>query len=101
MFDALSPTLFAEYLQMERDRVLPLDAPIEDKFHADMVLIEVGSFGEDRGYYARGYIFNDSRGVFRNAEIVRTSTIKQIHSAEGVEYIETRNAVYRVIGLIE
>ena len=80
-------------------RVLPVDAKLSDKFRADMILLGIGEFPAEMngGSYARGRIFNDSRGIFLDGEVVRTSTIKDQFELNGVRYIETRNTLYKLI----
>lgn len=96
MFSVMS---LQEYVESQQWRIKPLDANVDDMFRADMVLVGVSSAGEG-SLYARGYIFNDSRDLFDDGEVVCTSTIKEIREVEGVRYIETRNTLYRVIGEI-
>lgn len=78
-------------------RILPEDALPEDKFVAEM---RFGRFDTEMfpgSTVAHGYIYNDSRGIFRDGDRVRTSTVKATYVIEGVPYIETRNTVYKVL----
>lgn len=84
--------------EVEGWRVLPEDAKVSEKFKADMMLLEIGTFfNPDHGQFARGRIFNDSRGIFRDGDVVRTSTIKDRFELNGVKYIETRNTIYKLV----
>jgi hypothetical protein len=79
-------------------RILPLDAKPEDKFNADMVFESIYAIGVDT-YVATGYVYSDSRGVFPDGSPVRTSPIKNVYAeANGTQYIETRNTIYKIIG---
>lgn len=78
-------------------RVLPLDAAPADKFVAEMVFSSLDTEMFPGSTVAHGYIYNDSRGVFRDGDRVRTSTVKQIVEIHGETYIETRNTMYKLI----
>lgn len=86
-----------EILEGAHWRILQKDAAPADKFRADMELICIGEFSEG-DQFARGLIWNDSRGIFFDGEVVRTSVIKDIYEVDGETFIETRNTLYRVIG---
>ena len=90
-------SLTREILEGAGWRILPKDAAPTEKFRADMGLISIGKFPEGENY-ARGYIVNDSRGIFPDGEIIRTSVIKDIYEVDGETIIETRNTLYRVTG---
>lgn len=78
-------------------RILPLDAAPADKFVAEMVFKRLDDEMFPGHTVAHGLIYNDSRGIFRDGEPVRTSTVKQIVEIDGELYIETRNTMYKVI----
>lgn len=78
-------------------RILPLDAKPEDKFVAEMVFNRLDTEMFPGSTVAHGRIYNDSRGIFVDGEVVRTSTVKQIVEIDGETYIETRNTMYRLI----
>lgn len=78
-------------------RILPLDAAPADKFVAEMVFKRLDDVMFPGHTVAHGLIYNDSRGIFRDGEPVRTSTVKQIVEIAGDLYIETRNTMYKVI----
>lgn len=78
-------------------RILPLDAAPADKFVAEMVFKRLDDEMFPGHTVAHGLIYKDSRGIFRDGEPVRTSTVKQIVEINGELYIETRNTMYKVI----
>jgi len=78
-------------------RILPLDALPEDKFVADMVFKSLDTTMFPGHTVAHGFIFNDSRGIFRDGDPVRTSTVKQMFTVGDEHFIETRNTIYRLI----
>lgn len=87
----------SQELEARSWRILPLDAKPEDKFTAEMVFQSIYAIGIDT-FVATGYVYNDSRGVFRDGDPVRTSPIKNVYRGEdGKEYIETRNTIYKMI----
>lgn len=89
--------IYKEFFGDSSWRILPLDAKPEDKFVADMVFDSLDSKMFVGHTVAHGYIYNDSRGIFRDGDPVRTSTVKQIIEVDGETYIETRNTMYRLI----
>lgn len=86
-----------EMLEGSKWRILPLDALPSDKFVAEMVFKRLDDEMFPGHTVAHGNIYNDSRGLFRDGEPVRTSSIKDIHNVNGVTYIETRNTMYKLI----
>ncbi|UAV89968.1 hypothetical protein REC_119 [Pseudomonas phage REC] len=78
-------------------RILPLDAAPADKFVAEMVFRSLDDKMFEGHTVAHGYIYNDSRGIFRDGDPVRTSTVKQIVEIGDDLYIETRNTMYKII----
>lgn len=90
-------SLTREILEGSSWRVLPLDAKPEDKFVAEMELIALDSNMFPGHTVAHGYVRNDSRGIFFDGERVRTSSIARIFEVDGVEFIETRNTLYKMI----
>lgn len=78
-------------------RILPLDTLPEDKFVADMKFRALDKEMFPGHTVAHGYIFNDSRGIFRDGDTVRTSTVVRMFSVDGEHFIETRNTIYRLI----
>lgn len=90
-------SLTRETLEGMSWRVLPLDALPEDKFVADMVFKSLDTMMFPGHTVAHGFIYNDSRGIFRDGDPVRTSTVKRLFSCEGEHFLETRNTIYRLI----
>lgn len=89
--------LTREILEGMSWRILPLDALPEDKFVADMVFNSLDTKMFPGHTVAHGCIYNDSRGIFRDGDPVRTSTVKQLFTVNGEHFIETRNTIYRLI----
>lgn len=101
---ALEPGDYKEVSNLTREilegsswRMLPLDALPEDKFVADMVFDSLDTQMFPGHTVARGFIYNDSRGIFGDGEPVRTSTVVRIFSVDDQQFIETRNTVYKLI----
>lgn len=78
-------------------RVLPLDAKPEDKFVADMVFKCLDTEMFPGHTVAHGYIYNDSRGLFRDGDKARTSSVKRVVEIDGATYIETSTTMYKLI----
>lgn len=78
-------------------RILPLDAVPEDKFVADMVFKSLDTEMFPGHTVAHGYIYNDSRNLFRDGDKARTSSVKRVVEIDGATYIETRNTMYKLI----
>lgn len=89
--------LIAEFFGDSSWRILPLDALPEDKFVADMKFRSLDKDMFPGHTVAHGNIYNDSRGIFRDGDPVRTSTVKQMFSVNGEHFIETRNTIYRLV----
>lgn len=90
-------SLQALFEQDDSWRILPLDAAPEDKFVADMVFKCLDNEMFPGHTVAHGYIYNDSRGLFRDGDKVRTSSVKRVVEIAGATYIETRNTMYKLI----
>lgn len=97
LLEAREPNLVKEFFGDISWRVLPLDAKPEDKFVAEMVFGRLDHDMFPGSTVAHGHIYNDSRGIFRDGDRVRTSTVKQIVEIDGELYIETRNTMYKLI----
>ena len=78
-------------------RIKPLDALPSEKFVAEMVFKRLDDQMFPGHTVVHGLIYNDSRGIFRDGDRVRTSTVKQIVEIDGELYIETRNTMYKLI----
>jgi hypothetical protein len=89
--------LYKEFFGDPSWRILPEDAIPQDKFVADMKLIRLDSEMFPGSKVAHGRVYNDSRGIFRDGDVVRTSVIKDIYEKDGHIYIETRNTMYRLV----
>jgi hypothetical protein len=89
--------LIQEFFGDSRWRILPLDTKPEDKFVAEMVFGRLDHDMFPGSTVAHGHIYNDSRGIFRDGDRVRTSTVKRIVEIDGELYIETRNTMYKLI----
>lgn len=97
LFEARDVNLVKEFFGDSSWRILPLDAAPADKFVAEMVFGRLDHDMFPGSTVAHGHIYNDSRGIFRDGDRVRTSTVKQIVEIDGVTYIETRNTMYKLI----
>lgn len=97
LFEARDPNLVKEFFGDSSWRILPLDAKPADKFVAEMVFSRFDDLMFPGHTVAHGHIYNDSRGIFRDGEPVRTSTVKQVVEIDGEKYIETRNTMYKLI----
>lgn len=97
LFEARDPNLVKEFFGDSSWRILPLDAKPADKFVAEMVFNRFDDKMFEGHTVAHGHIYNDSRGIFRDGDPVRTSTVKQVVEFDGEIYIETRNTMYKVI----
>ena len=91
-------SLTKEILEGNTWRILPLDALPEDKFVADMVFKTLDTYQFPGHTVAHGFIYNDSRGIFPDGSPVRTSPVARIFEVDGVQFIETRNTIYKIIG---
>lgn len=91
-------SLTREVLEGTSWRMLPLDALPEDKFVADMKFECFDDILFPGVTVAHGRVYNDSRGIFCNGEMVRTSTVVRVFSVGDEQFIETRNTIYRIIG---
>lgn len=91
-------SLTREILEGSSWRVLPLDALPSEKFVADMVFDSLDTTMFPGHTVAHGFIYNDSRGVFRDGDPVRTSTVANIWMVNDTYFIETRNTIYKIIG---
>ena len=91
-------SLTREILEGSQWRILPLNALPEDKFVADMVFKSLDTTMFPGHTVAHGYIYNDSRGIFPDGSPVRTSPVARIFEVDGVQFIETRNTIYKIIG---
>ena len=89
--------LIKEFFGDSSWRVLPEDALPADKHVADMKFTRLDSDMFPGHTVAHGFIFNDSRGIFRDGDRIRTSTVKQVVEVDGELYIETRNTMYKVL----
>lgn len=90
--------LVREILEGSQWRCLPLDTLPENKFVAEMVFDSLDTVLFPGHTVARGFIYNDSRGIFCDGDPVRTSTVVNIYEVDGTRYIETRNTIYKIIG---
>lgn len=90
--------LTREILEGSSWRMLPLDTLPADKFVADMVFDCFDDIIFPGVTVARGFIYNDSRGIFYDGDPVRTSTVVRVFSVDGQQFIETRNTIYKIIG---
>jgi hypothetical protein len=91
-------SLTREILEGSGWRMLPLDTLPENKFVADMVFDTFDIHMFPGHTVARGFIYNDSRGIFYDGDPVRTSTVARVFSVDDQQYIETRNTIYKIIG---
>lgn len=89
--------LLSEILGDSSWRILPLDTLPADKFVADMKFRSLDTKMFPGHTVAHGYIYNDSRGIFQDGEVIRTSTVKQMFTVGDEHFIETRNTIYRLI----
>lgn len=90
--------LTREILEGSSWRMLPLDTLPEDKFVAEMVFDSFDTNMFPGHTVARGFIYNDSRGIFCDGDPVRTSTVARVFSVDDQQFIETRNTIYKIIG---
>lgn len=97
LVDCGDKNLVKEFFGDSSWRILPLDAAPSDKFVAEMVFHRLDADMFPGSTVAHGYIYNDSRGIFRDGERIRTSAIKQIVEIEGLLYVETRNTIYKIL----
>lgn len=91
-------SLTREILEGASWRMLPLDTLPEDKFVAEMVFDSLDTNLFPGHTVAHGFVYNDSRGIFNDGCPVRTSAVVRIFEVDGVNYIETRNTIYKIIG---
>lgn len=78
-------------------RILPSDALPSEKHVAEMMFSRFDDEMFPGSTVAHGCIFKDSRGIFKDGEKVRTSTVKQVVVVDDEVYIETRNTMYKII----
>lgn len=89
--------LLSEILGDSSWRILPLDAMPGEKFVADMKFRSLDTKMFPGHTVAHGYIYNDSRCIFQDGEVIRTSTVKRMFTVGDEHFIETRNTIYRLI----
>lgn len=97
LLNCVDINLVKEFFGDSSWRILPADARPADKFVAEMVFHRLDTDMFPGSTVAHGYVYNDSRGIFRDGDRVRTSTVKQIVEIDGEVYIETRNTMYKLI----